>query len=474
MHPQLHGEREWEAFFLRRAAHHESSLSGYDEPVSTRAANGAVEAASGIHVSQAQSYALVEGLTTATRAHARAAEPVEGFHYASRAVTLAANSTRQTAVTQEIEARIVMGATALELSRLPEARREAEAAVQLSKQNAADNEVQLRGWVPVAAYTLLRQVLMALKHFDSAKEASLGVIQASERAFGAGHPAVANALSEHIECVLVAGDAPQAEPDLTEFSIRNEWIKRNRREYVNKTANLQDYTSAVEMADRAISSYRSTAGDATAATIATLGQKAELLSRVGEHAQAIEVQRDAVKFSISLYSKGHQQVADEELALTLLEKRNHISLELVTRMAKAAEANHRGMGGANQPPNRWDALGIDLHRACGFLECSAIETGATVFKECDVCNEVVYCSQQCRLDHWKDGHKDTCDSPTNPTGGQPFVPGDPVDKRVVAIVQDLDNAVVVTRVQANEYGNDLVFGVRGMLFVFRSHTCWLA
>jgi len=528
---KMHSELEWEAFFLRRAARlNEDMVDEAEGPVAAKAAMDAVDTASGIHVSAAQSYALVEGLITASKTQLVADNPVEAFHYASRAVTMASNSTRPGAIVQEVEARVVMGSTALVLSRLPEAQREAEQASRLveavdrmlGEENAhsaaavaaaafaqtaptylvrkgkgkaigarptfssiatataaggagagggggggdgsdggssrggssrgidgggEEARPDLRGWVRVAVPALLRRVMMALKEFDAAKAASAKAISAAEFAFGAGHRAVANSISEHIESVLVAGDLPTHHTDLAEYSIRNEWIKKKRREYVNKAANLAAYTEALVMADRALTTYRSTSGDISASAISTLGQKAELLSRVGRHVDAKNVQSDVVRFSMSLYGKGHPRVADEELALTLLERRNTINQDLVDRMAIAAGAAGRG----KMPMKRWDALGIDLHRSCGFLECSAIENGKTIFKDCDVCQEVVYCSQQCQIDHWKAEHKQWCGSTIDPAGGKAYVHGDPIDKKVFMLIQELENELVTVRIQAKEY-----------------------
>lgn len=500
----MHSELEWEAFFLRRAARlDEGMVDEAEGPVAAKAAMDAVDTASGIHVSAAQSYALVEGLITASKTQLAADNPVEAFHYASRAVTLAANSTRPTAITQEVEARVVMGSTALVLSRLPEAQREAEQASRLvetidkirdegtaqaaakaataaatedapkylvrkgkgralgerptfssistaaaaaaagqgGNSSAEENFPDLPGWVRVAVPALMCKVMLARKEYGPAKAASAQAISAAEKAFGAGHRAVANSISEHIESVLVAGDLPVHSTDLAEYSIRNEWIKKKRREYVNKEANLLAYMEALEMADRAFTTYRSTSGDISASAISILGQKAELLSRVGRHVDAKNVQQDVVRFSMSMYGKGHPRVADEELALTLLNRRNTINQELVDRMAIAAGAAGRG----KMPLKRWDALGIDLHRSCGFLACSAIENGKTIFKDCDVCKEVVYCSQQCQIDHWKAGHKQYCGTAIDPVGGHP------IDKKVFSLIQELEDALVTMRIQEKEY-----------------------
>jgi hypothetical protein len=46
---------------------------------------------------------------------------------------------------------------------------------------------------------------------------------------------------------------------------------------------------------------------------------------------------------------------------------------------------------------------VTTRRACGF--CNSIDPG---HQACSRCRQVVYCSKECQLAHWKKGHKQAC------------------------------------------------------------------
>merc|ERR1712185_762623 len=44
--------------------------------------------------------------------------------------------------------------------------------------------------------------------------------------------------------------------------------------------------------------------------------------------------------------------------------------------------------------------------SCG--NCGSIPEEEVAFNHCSRCKVVVYCSRACQVQHWKNGHKDTC------------------------------------------------------------------
>ena len=50
------------------------------------------------------------------------------------------------------------------------------------------------------------------------------------------------------------------------------------------------------------------------------------------------------------------------------------------------------------------------HKTCGWCEGSQ-EKGER-FNSCSRCKVVVYCSKACQKEHWRNGHRDTCQAPS--------------------------------------------------------------
>ena len=89
-----------------------------------------------------------------------------------------------------------------------------------------------------------------------------------------------------------------------------------------------------------------------------------------------------------------------------------------------AAAQHNGVDGHllnwNASKGRWDVklstgqelavrpANLTLMCSCPGCEIGATEAAGEGFKMCGQCREVTYCSNQCQLTAWKDGHKHEC------------------------------------------------------------------
>ena len=49
-------------------------------------------------------------------------------------------------------------------------------------------------------------------------------------------------------------------------------------------------------------------------------------------------------------------------------------------------------------------------RTCG--QCGRTEDQGETFNHCSRCKDVSYCSKACQKQHWRGGHKDTCQAPS--------------------------------------------------------------
>ncbi|KAK8800757.1 hypothetical protein WA158_000082 [Blastocystis sp. Blastoise] len=47
-------------------------------------------------------------------------------------------------------------------------------------------------------------------------------------------------------------------------------------------------------------------------------------------------------------------------------------------------------------------------RACSNPECKKVEEVKGSFKTCSRCKKAIYCSKECQVAHWKNGHKQAC------------------------------------------------------------------
>lgn len=55
--------------------------------------------------------------------------------------------------------------------------------------------------------------------------------------------------------------------------------------------------------------------------------------------------------------------------------------------------------------NEEDTTSITTRSKCSSYSCENVESHPREFKVCSLCEIVKYCSRECQIQHWKDGHK---------------------------------------------------------------------
>ncbi|KAK8816076.1 MYND-type zinc finger protein [Blastocystis sp. ATCC 50177/Nand II] len=85
-------------------------------------------------------------------------------------------------------------------------------------------------------------------------------------------------------------------------------------------------------------------------------------------------------------------------------------------------------------------------RTCSNPNCGNTESKPGEFKKCSRCKTACYCSKECQLEHWKNGHKKEC----VPVGGKEDKAAVPTEKK--AEVSN-DQAVLMRKECQTMYNN---------------------
>ena len=224
----------------------------------------------------------------------------------------------------------------------------------------------------------------------------------------------------------------------------------------------------IDLSGRTIGTYTAVHSEVSEAVVTAMGSKAELLSRVGRHNEALAVQERVVSNAEALWGTSNQHYANEQLVLTLLKRRALINKESYVRKEQQALELQN-----DTALSRWQMLEVELYRACAFPFCSEIESDVTKFNLCHLCDQATYCSQKCQMDHWNAGHKKMCG-----VASGAFVGGDhprhALDGTIQELTSETGQMLETKKLQEKEYivrnrknGTVVIFRVLGRDMVLR-------
>lgn len=310
-------DREWQAFFLRRLAVSELTPQGRENR-----ARGAVDVADRLKPTAAGN-ACVESLVAAASACLRAKNDMEASHFLARAASLTSDSAKM----EELSARVLQmqAVTYSRLGRFSEAEAMArnalnklEALIFKEHQTAPDSKEIAGGCshknglsqdlsdvgrteidIRTQTYKLLEATLQVLRDVlvkrESSESSEVGnrLLKHVEQRSGVEHSDVAIALTTSIEETLNEA-LPEDVADKLVPNEHEKWLTKRKLTDDIKRRQLKKTKAGLALAERAQQICIASFGPVSLRVAAAMGQKVELLSRLGQHDAAVKLQGEVL------------------------------------------------------------------------------------------------------------------------------------------------------------------------------------
>lgn len=387
-------DAEWEAYFLRRLAHLEEGRRGVD------AGHAAVEAAGRLPVKERHS-AQLEAALAMSRAALQAEDALNAWQHIAHARTTIqradANALDGVCADSWIDVELLATECLSQLGKHSEAK--TVAAAILSRASAAGLEQSNPHWA--AAVEALRDALIAGDETTAAVSAGKRALAALKSCYGGRHHRVAMGLMALVHAEIEDVKFRDQEDSNAYLKKVITWVERQQRLRKNHMQRLATLEAAVSHAVEAESILEETDGRTSLPFIFVLGQRAEALSMLGRHTDALRVQAEAVRTSDLELGHSHEHTLREAAVLEMLtQKAQEMALLESDKSAAAAEAREvvrDVLHPKAQPKERHAPMTPDFlnHLPCSFRDCLNVETETFPFDLMQ--GNRAYCSTECQM-----------------------------------------------------------------------------